>query len=48
MGSGASDLGGTSNKVLFSLLPPCERFLLLTICPLTPDFSFPYLSPSLR
>ena len=48
MGSGASDSGGTSNKVLFSLLPPCEHFLLLTICSLTPNFSFPYPSPSLH
>lgn len=48
MGSGASDSGGTSNKVLFSWLTPCEHFLLLVICSLTPNFSFPYPSPSLK
>lgn len=48
MGSGASDSGGACNKVLFSLLTPCEHFLLLIICSLTPNFSSPYPSPSLQ
>lgn len=38
----------TSNKVLFSLLPPWTFPVTYYILPFNPWFLFPYLSPSLR